>query len=82
MSEKHGALVVFAEHRYFGESLPFGNKSHDYPYHNYLYLDQVLKDYAYLIKYIKSNVNNAKNSPVIAFGGSYGGKIKNIKEIF
>ncbi|RNA22743.1 lysosomal Pro-X carboxypeptidase isoform X1 [Brachionus plicatilis] len=71
LSEKHGALVVFAEHRYFGESLPFGNQSHIYPNHNYLQLDQVLKDYANLVKFIK----NAENSPVIAFGGSYGGML-------
>ena len=52
LSIKHGDLVVFAEHRYYGESLPFGNKSHDYPYHNFFHLDQVLKDYANIIKYI------------------------------
>ncbi|CAF0829046.1 unnamed protein product, partial [Brachionus calyciflorus] len=75
LSEKHGALVVFAEHRYFGESLPFGNNSHKYPFHKYLNVDQTLKDYANVIKSIKSKTPNAENSPVIAFGGSYGGML-------
>ena len=66
-------LSGFAEHRYYGTSLPYGNKSFENQYLNYLTSEQALADYAYLIKYIKSSIPDASTSPVIAFGGSYGG---------
>jgi hypothetical protein len=67
-------LVVFAEHRYYGQSLPFGNESFSTPYIDYLSSQQALADYAYLIKYLKMSYN-AESSPLIAFGGSYGGML-------
>lgn len=64
--------IVFAEHRYYGESLPFGNKSFDAPERSgYLTSEQALADYADLL----ANKVNTKRRPVIAFGGSYGGML-------
>lgn len=37
-------------------------------------VDQAMMDYVKLIQFIKSQ-DKYKNSPVIAFGGSYGGMI-------
>lgn len=64
--------IVFAEHRYYGKSLPFGNKSLDSPEHSgYCTSEQALADYAdLLVERI-----NPKQRPVIAFGGSYGGML-------
>lgn len=67
-----GIFVVFAEHRYYGESMPFGNKSFDTPEHSgYLTSEQALADYADLLQ----NKLNPDGRPVIAFGGSYGGML-------
>ncbi|XP_057318378.1 lysosomal Pro-X carboxypeptidase [Microplitis mediator] len=75
IAPSYGALVVFAEHRYYGESMPFGNKSTDSPKHfGFLTSQQALADYVDLITYIKSDPS-MKHSPVIAFGGSYGGML-------
>eukprot|EP00759_Apiculatamorpha_spiralis_P011463 PhF_6_TR18887/c0_g1_i2/m.27512/K01285/PRCP; lysosomal Pro-X carboxypeptidase len=70
-----GALLLFAEHRYFGESMPFGvNHSWDYGRINYLSSEQALADYAYFLTTWKRQ-NNVTDCPVISFGGSYGGML-------
>jgi lysosomal Pro-X carboxypeptidase len=69
------AMLVFAEQRYQGRSLPFGAKSLTVPkYTGYLTSSQVLADYSKLINFVKSNIAGAKDSPVVAFGGSLGGQ--------
>ena len=35
----------------------------------------IVADFAELVTYIKANVKGAEKSPVIAFGGSYGGML-------
>ncbi|KAI6653616.1 Lysosomal Pro-X carboxypeptidase [Oopsacas minuta] len=69
------ALIIFAEHRYYGESLPFG--SHSFANNSMLAFftaEQALQDYVTLIEYLKATVAST-NSPVVAFGGSYGGML-------
>ncbi|XP_029468063.1 dipeptidyl peptidase 2 isoform X2 [Rhinatrema bivittatum] len=81
------ALVVFAEHfptmdktvmlqtpekRYYGKSLLYENRSSERENIGLLSVEQALADYALLIKDIKAQYH-AKNTPVIVFGGSYGG---------
>ncbi|XP_045511478.1 lysosomal Pro-X carboxypeptidase [Colias croceus] len=67
------AKIVFAEHRYYGTSMPF-NKSLDNDHIGYLTSAQALADYADLINYLQGGSLHPK-SPVIAFGGSYGGML-------
>lgn len=70
-----GASVVFAEHRYYGESLPFGNKSYSDAQHlGYLTSQQAMADYVDLMEHLRSKPQT-KGSPVIVFGGSYGGML-------
>ncbi|KAM4682289.1 lysosomal Pro-X carboxypeptidase isoform 1-T1 [Amazona ochrocephala] len=76
VAEELNAMLVFAEHRYYGESLPFGNESFSDSKHlNYLTSEQALADFAVLIEYLKTTTAGARYSPVIAIGGSYGGML-------
>ncbi|KFD51388.1 hypothetical protein M513_07793 [Trichuris suis] len=72
-AEAFNAMVVFAEHRYYGRSLPFGNMSRNML--GKLSSSQALADFALLISHLKSTFGSAVYLPVIAFGGSYGGML-------
>ena len=65
---------MFAEHRYYGTSLPFGKDSFNTENLKYFTVDQTLEDYVALIRYFKSQ-DKYKNSPVVVTGGSYGGML-------
>ncbi|WAQ98686.1 PCP-like protein [Mya arenaria] len=70
------ALLVFAEHRYYGESIPYGPEAYKSPTKmNYLTSEQALADFAVLISHLKATLPGATNSSVVAFGGSYGGML-------
>ncbi|XP_038674469.1 lysosomal Pro-X carboxypeptidase [Scyliorhinus canicula] len=76
ISKELEAMLVFAEHRYYGESMPFGDKSFSNLKNlNYFTSEQALADFAVLIQHLKQTIHGAQTSPVIAIGGSYGGML-------
>ncbi|KAI2472709.1 peptidase S28 [Annulohypoxylon bovei var. microspora] len=68
-----GGLAVSLEHRYFGQSLPFGQASHTPSNMKYLTLDNVMADAVSFIEHIKEANNGASDSKAIVASGSYGG---------
>jgi pimeloyl-ACP methyl ester carboxylesterase len=75
LAERWGGLVVFGEHRYFGQSFPFPKDiAFTSPYNTHLTVENVMVDYVKLIESIKEQYN-AQDKPVIVFGGSYGGML-------
>ncbi|KAH7838278.1 hypothetical protein Vadar_024425 [Vaccinium darrowii] len=72
------ALQVYIEHRFYGQSIPFGltiaeavkNEST----RGYFNSGQAIADYAEVITYLKEKLS-AHDSPVIVVGGSYGGML-------
>uniref|UniRef100_A0A0M3IZ85 Putative serine protease pcp-1 (inferred by orthology to a C. elegans protein) n=1 Tax=Anisakis simplex TaxID=6269 RepID=A0A0M3IZ85_ANISI len=77
LAKQFKAAIVFAEHRYYGTSMPFGNLSYtNVKYLGYLASTQALADYAKLIPYLKEKIIHCPpDTPVISFGGSYGGML-------
>ncbi|CAK0734809.1 hypothetical protein CVIRNUC_000484 [Coccomyxa viridis] len=67
-----GALIIFAEHRYYGVSKPFHKTLKEHM--QFLTSEQAMADYAELITELKHELH-ATDSAVIGFGGSYGGML-------
>jgi len=81
-AQELNALLVFAEHRYYGTSLPYSQEDiiDDTLKLQFLTTDQALADYATLIDYLQKNafgteVDPSFHSPIVGFGGSYGGML-------
>ena len=69
IAPQFNAGIVFAEHRYYGTSLPFGvENSFKKENLGFLSIEQAMADFAKVIK-------GYKTDKVIAFGGSYGGML-------
>ncbi|CAD5216733.1 unnamed protein product [Bursaphelenchus okinawaensis] len=77
IAPEYGAAVVFAEHRFYGNSKPFGDESFKHIKNlGYLTSEQALADFADVITHLKTKrIDGATHSPVIVFGGSYGGML-------
>ncbi|XP_075527715.1 lysosomal Pro-X carboxypeptidase-like [Dermacentor variabilis] len=73
MGKLFRALLIFAEHRYYGQSLPFGNDS--FKHMTCLSSEQAMADYVDLLTWLKGNLPGAQNRDVVTFGGSYGGML-------
>jgi lysosomal Pro-X carboxypeptidase len=65
------ALLVFAEHRFFGESMPCKGGFKECG--QYLGTEQAMADYATLVVALRKQY--AGSSATVAFGGSYGGML-------
>ena len=66
---------IYLQHRYCGKSIPFGSREEALKNAStlgYFNSAQAITDYAEILLYIKEKFN-ARHSPVIVIGGSYGG---------
>ena len=77
LAPNFNAMIVFAEHRYYGQSMPYpGNASWDSMNGlGYLTSIQALADYAVFLPWFKNTYKIPDDSKTIVFGGSYGGML-------
>uniref|UniRef100_A0A7N0UNQ7 Lysosomal Pro-X carboxypeptidase n=1 Tax=Kalanchoe fedtschenkoi TaxID=63787 RepID=A0A7N0UNQ7_KALFE len=76
-AEQFNALLVYIEHRYYGDSIPFGSREEAYRNSStlgYFNSAQAIADYADILIHVKRKLH-AQASPIIAVGGSYGGTL-------
>ena len=72
LTVEYGGLLVMAEQRYYGRSVPSSSSSSST--NLVLTTGRVLEDYVAIIHHVKTKYS-ATSCPVIAFGGSYGGTL-------
>jgi dipeptidyl-peptidase-2 len=71
LADHFGGAALYIEHRYFGQTLPFGNDSFTRENIKYLSVEAALADYAVVVGEVVG-----ETSPfVLAVGGSYGGML-------
>jgi len=79
LAKRLGAVVVFAEHRFYGKSWPMGTPEESFKKGNVnvLTVPQVLRDYVNLINNIKNDRDHPElfDRATIVGGGSYGGML-------
>jgi len=78
LAKDYGALVLEPEHRFYGESLPFGNESFTRENLKMMSSQQALADAAHFIKKLGEAYGCTKRGtstycPVLTIGGSYPG---------
>eukprot|EP00300_Choanocystis_sp_HF-7_P025205 c2691_g1_i1.p1 GENE.c2691_g1_i1~~c2691_g1_i1.p1 ORF type:complete len:510 (-),score=98.65 c2691_g1_i1:143-1672(-) len=70
------ALIVFAEHRFYGVSFPAGESSLNTTLIGLLSVEQALADFATVVEYVRNSPKfGVQDAPVVAVGGSYGGML-------
>lgn len=74
LRKEFNALVLFAEHRYFGESMPYSD-SYSQENLQQLTVAQAMADYGVFLTAVKYEIFKCVDCPIIAFGGSYGGML-------
>jgi pimeloyl-ACP methyl ester carboxylesterase len=77
-AQELGALIVFAEHRYYGKSFPFGgNPAVALTPDNisYLTVEQAMADYNTLQLHIRQKFQLHDDAAFLAVGGSYGANL-------
>lgn len=79
---KLGAFMLFPEHRFYGDSLPFGPKDSYTPENIVgLTIEQALQDYVTIIDHAMQLWDIPANTPIIAMGGSYPGELASFLRI-
>ncbi|OMO58222.1 Peptidase S28 [Corchorus capsularis] len=74
---RFNALLLYIEHRYYGKSVPFESREEAFKNAStlgYFNSAQAIADYAEIIMHVKKKLHSYF-SPVIVFGGSYGGML-------
>ena len=76
-AEQLEAMVVFAEHRYYGKSFPFGSPEIALSPQNisYLTVEQAMADFNLLSVHIREKWQMKRDTAFIVAGGSYGGNL-------
>jgi len=77
MGQKHHALMLTLEHRFYGDSQPFDNSEGGWSHENLKYLNttQALADIADFIDYYKAHQMNVTTNQWLIIGGSYPGAL-------
>ena len=76
-AKEFGGMVVFAEHRYYGKSFPFGSPEESLTPDNisYLTVEQAMADYNTLQVHMRERWKMSRDAAFIVAGGSYGGNL-------
>ena len=69
IASEFGAMVVFAEHRYYGQSVPDPDNL------SYLTVEQAMADFNTLTLHLRQKWHMLSSTAFIVFGGSYGANL-------